>query len=166
MINAIIGPLAWPIDLHTLQNESEIGQDIRVYALEIDGHIATDILRFVTPSGRQIVYVPGDSEAFHVLDTPTDLHWWALQQLNEKAPRELFLQHFSLADRQSMAENISDLMNRLVSTWGHSDHSLVNQTSHAVTTDIFSWLRESVRHAMFAEADLALTSNGDLRKKL
>ncbi|MGE1176542.1 membrane-targeted effector domain-containing toxin [Pseudomonas sp. BW7P1] len=165
-INAIVGPLTWPIDLHTLQSESEIGQDIRAYALEIDGHIATDILRFVTPSGRQIVYVPGDSEVFHVLDTPTDLHWWALQQLNEKAPRELFLQHFSLADRQSMAENISDLMNRLVSTWGHSDHSLVNQTSRAVTTDIFSWLRESVRHAMFAEADLALTSNGDLRKKL
>lgn len=165
-ISAVIGPLTWPVSLHSLQTEFMPDPGLRVCALDIDGHVATDILRIVDSHGRQIVYVPGDSEAFHILDTPADLHWWALQQLNENAPRELFLKHFSLADRHSMTENISDLMNRLVSTWGHSDHHLINRNDHTVTADVFNWLRDCTRNAMFAEADLSLTSNGDLRKKL
>ncbi|WP_192562298.1 membrane-targeted effector domain-containing toxin [Pseudomonas gozinkensis] len=165
-ISAITGPLSWPVNLHTLQSESETGHGLRVCTLEIDGHVATNILRIIDSKGRQIVYVPGDSEAFHVLDTPADLHWWALQQLKESVPRERFLQHFPLADRQSMTENISDLVNRLVSTWSHGDHHLINPNDRVLTGDAFTWLRNSTRDAMFAEADLSLTSNGDLRKKL
>lgn len=74
--------------------------------------------------------------------------------------------HFPLAERHAITENITDLMNRLVSTWGHADHHLINQKDQSVTGDAFSWLRDSTRSAMFAEADLSLTSNGDLRKKL
>ncbi|MCX2544542.1 membrane-targeted effector domain-containing toxin [Pseudomonas sp. COW5] len=165
-VSAVIGPLTWPVSLDTLQAQFLPGHGPRVCALDIAGHVASDILRIVDSHGRQIIYVPGDSEAFHVLETSTDLHWWALQQLNENAPRALFLKHFPLADRHSMTENISDLMNRLVSTWGHSDHHLINQNDLAITTDAFDWLRDTTRNAMFAEADLSLTSNGDLRKKL
>lgn len=165
-ISAVIGPLTWPVSLHSLQTEFIPGHGLRVCALDIDGRTATDILRIIDSSGRQILYVPGDNQPFHVLDTPTDMHWWALQQLNEKAPRELFLNHFSLADRHWMSEHISDLMNRLVSTWGHSDHHLINRNDHTVTVDAFSWLRDCTHNAMFDEADLSLISNGDLRKKL
>ncbi|MFM9381786.1 membrane-targeted effector domain-containing toxin [Pseudomonas sp. UV AK001] len=166
MIHAFAGPLTWPVNLHTLQAETSPSDAVQMRTLDIDGRMATDILRIIDSDGRQIIYVPGDIQSFHVLDTPTDMHWWILQQLNENAPRELFLKHFSLADRHWMTENISDLMNRLVSTWGHSDHSLINRTDRPVTTDAFSWLRDSIRDAMSAEADLSLTSNGDLRKKL
>lgn len=166
VVNAVIGPLTWPVDLHTLQTETGGVHGAQVYTLDIAGHVATDILRIIDSKGRHIVYVPGDTQAFHVLNTPCKLHWWALQQLNENAPRELFLKHFPLADRHSMTENISDLMNRLVATWGHGDHHLINQNEQAVSEDAFSWLRDSTRNAMFAEADLSLTSNGDLRKKL
>ncbi|WP_077047831.1 membrane-targeted effector domain-containing toxin [Pseudomonas sp. KK4] len=162
-ISAVIGPLTWPITLHTLQTEATSSQ---VYALDIAGHAATDILRIGDPKGRQILYVPGDTQVFHVLETAGDLHWWVLQQLNEKGPRELFLKHFPLADRQQISEGISDLMNRLVNTWGQSDHHLVNQNDQAVIGDAFSWLREGARTAMFAEADLSLTSKSELLKKL
>jgi hypothetical protein len=165
-INAVIGPLTWPINLPALQAETPVSHDAQVFALNIDGRTATDTLCIVESNGRQIIYVPGDSQPFHVLDTPTDMHWWVLQQLNENAPRELFLKHFSLADRHWMTENISDLMNRLVSTWGHSDHHLINHNPRTITTDAFSWLRDSTHNAMLVEADLSLTSNGDLRKKL
>ncbi|WP_323150659.1 membrane-targeted effector domain-containing toxin [Pseudomonas glycinae] len=165
-ISAVIGPLSWPVSLPSLQAEFMPGHGLRVCALDIDGRVATDILRIIDSTGRQILYVPGDNQPFHVLDTPADLHWWALQQLNEKAPRELFLKHFSLADRHWMTEHISDLMNRLVSTWGHSDHHLINRNDHTVTVDAFSWLRDCAHSAMLAEADLSLTSNADLRKKL
>ncbi|HJR29549.1 MAG TPA: membrane-targeted effector domain-containing toxin [Pseudomonas sp.] len=165
-VSAVIGPLTWPVSLKMLQSESSVGQGLQVCALDIDGHVTMNILRIVDPKGRQILYVPGDNEAFHVLETPSDMHWWALQQMNEKAPRQQFLQHFPLADRHQITENITDLMNRLVSTWGHSDHHLINQKNQAVTGDAFNWLRDSTRTAMFSEADLSLTSNGDLRKKL
>lgn len=165
-VNAVIGPLTWPVSLAMLQSESPAGQRLQVYSLDVDGHVATNILRIVDTKGRQILYVPGDNETFHVLETATDMHWWVLQKMNEKAPRSQFLEHFPLADRQQITENVTDLMNRLVSTWGHSDHHLINQKSQAVTGDAFNWLRDSTRTAMYDEADLSLTSNGDLRKKL
>lgn len=165
-LNAVIGPLTWPVSLAMLQSGSPAGQGLQVYTLDVDGHVATNILRIVDAKGRQILYVPGDNEAFHVLETTTDMHWWVLQKMNEKAPRAQFLEHFPLTDRQQITEKISDLMNRLVSTWGHSDHHLINQKNQAVTGDAFNWLRDSTRTSMFDEADLSLTSNGDLRKKL
>ncbi|AWY42976.1 toxin [Pseudomonas putida] len=165
-VNAAFGPLRWPVSLAVLQSESSGSPGLQVRVLDIDGHVATNILRIVDDKGRQILYVPGDPHTFQVMATPGDLHWWVLQQLNEKAPRTQFLEHFPLADRHQITENITDLMNRLVSTWGYSDHHLINQKNQAVTGDAFTWLRDSTRAAMFAEADLSLTSNGDLRKKL
>lgn len=165
-ISAVIGPLTWPVNLAMLQAESSVGQGLHVYTLDVADYLTTNILRIVDAKGRQILYVPGDIEAFHVLETPTDMHWWILQQMNEKAPRAQFLEHFPLSERQQITENITDLMNRLVSTWGHSDHHLINQKNQAITADAFTWLRDSTRTAMLAEADLSLTSNGDLRKKL
>lgn len=165
-LNAVIGPLTWPVSLAMLQSESPAGQGSQVHTLDVDGHVTTNFLRILDAKGRQILYVPGENQAFHVLETTTDMHWWILQKMNGKAPRAQFLEHFPLADRQQITENITDLMNRLVSTWGHSDHHLINQNNQAVTGDAFSWLRDSTRTAMFAEADLSLTSNADLRKKL
>ncbi|MHC8383453.1 membrane-targeted effector domain-containing toxin [Pseudomonas sp. LB3P14] len=164
--SAVIGPLSWPVSLQMLQSENPAGHGLNVGALDIDGHVATNILRIIDLKGRQILYTPGETESFHVLQTPTDVHWWFLQQMNEKAPRQLFLSHFPLADRHDINENITDLMNRLVSTWGHSDHHMINQKDQHVTNDAFSWVRDTTQAAMSAEADLSLTSNGDLRKKL
>nr|WP_224791340.1 membrane-targeted effector domain-containing toxin [Pseudomonas fluorescens] len=166
VVSAVIGPLSWPVSLHMLQSETPAGHGLRVCALDIDAHVATNILRITDLNGRQIIYTPGETESFHVLQTPTDVHWWFLQQLNEKAPRQLFLSHFALADRHDINQNITDLMNRLVSTWGHADHHMLNQIDQRVTNDAFSWMRDATQAAMSAEADLSLTSNGDLRKKL
>lgn len=166
VISAVIGPLSWPVSLHMLQSEHPTGAGLHVGALDIDGHEATNILRIIDPQGRQILYSPGENAPFHVLQTPADLHWWVLMQMNKQAPRQLFLSHFPLADRHAIETNITDLMNRLVSTWGHSDHHLINQQDQSLTNDAFSWMRDSTRAAMSAEADLSLTSNGDLRKKL
>ncbi|UVK97790.1 membrane-targeted effector domain-containing toxin [Pseudomonas sp. B21-048] len=162
--NAVIGPITWPVNLQLLQAQHPCADNVR--ALDVDGYVATNILRFVAPKGRQIVYLPGETVAFKVLETATDMHYWILLQMNKDAARQAFMTHFSLADRQTIAENITDLMNRLVSTWGKYDHHLINKTNRIISSDAFSWLRDSTKAAMFAEADLSLTSNGDLRKKL
>jgi hypothetical protein len=162
--NEVFGPISWPVSLQLLQAEHHGTDSTRT--LDVAGYVSTDILRFVAPKGRQIVYLPGDIDAFQVLETATDMHYWMLQRMNKEEARQAFMSHFSLADRQSIAENITDLMNRLVSTWGKYDHHLINQENQVIRGDAFSWLRDSTEAAMFAEAALTLTSNGDLRKKL
>ncbi|WP_448091075.1 membrane-targeted effector domain-containing toxin [Pseudomonas azerbaijanoccidentalis] len=161
---AVMGPVTWPVSLEFLQTHQPCSDKVRT--LDFDGHIANNVLRFVAPKGRQIVYLPGETNAFQTLKSPIDMHYWLLQQMNKEDKRHGFMAHFSLSDRQDVAENITDLMNRLVSTWGKYDHSLINQHNEAIKGDAFSWLSDSTQTAMFSEADLSLTSNGDLRKKL
>lgn len=164
-VNAVMGPITWPISLQQLQSEHPDTQ-LRVRALDIDGYVATNILRIVVPKGRQIVYLPGETNAFQVLETITDMHFWMFQRMNTEDARQTFLTHFPLADRQKIAENLTDIMNRLVRTWGKYDHHMINQKNQVVQGDAFSWLCDANKDAMFAEAELSLTSNGDLRKKL
>lgn len=162
--HAVIGSITWPVSLQLLQSQHPCADSVRT--LDVDGYVANNILRFVAPKGRQIVYLPGETEAFQVLETAMDMHYWMLQRMNTEEARQAFMTHFSLADRQAIAKNITDIMNRLVSTWGKYDHHLINQKNQAVTGDAFNWLSDSTKAAMFAEAELSLTSNGDLRKKL
>jgi hypothetical protein len=164
LVDSVVGPVSWPVTLSMLQASHTPTGD--VCAFDVDGHVATQLLRIVDPGGRQIIYLPSEAEAFVVKETPADLHWWVLDQLNDAKRRATFLEHFALADRQHMSENLPDLMNRLVGTWGRADHHLINRTNQVLSDDAFSWLRDSTRQAMFAEAHLSLTSNGDLRKKL
>jgi hypothetical protein len=162
--HAVMGPITWPISLQFLQSAHSGSESVR--ALDVDGYVASNILRFVAPKGRQIVYRPGEIEAFKVLETAVDMHWWMLQRMNKEDDRQAFMAHFSLADRQKVSENITDIMNRMVSTWGKYDHHMINQKNQPITGDAFNWLKTSTQRALFAEAELSLTSNGDLRKKL
>lgn len=162
--NAVIGSLTWPVSLPMLQAQHPCTGSVRT--LDVAGYVAINALRFVAAKGRQIVYLPGEADAFQVLETATDMHYWMLLKMNKAPARRAFMTHFSLADRQAIAENISDILNPLVSTWSQYDHHLINQKNQPVTGDAFTWLRDSTKDAMFAEAALSLTSNGDLRKKL
>ena len=164
IVGSVIGPVTWPVTLPMLQALHPVGAEVR--ALDLDGHVASNTLRLVEDSGRQTLYLPGEARAFLLMDNEADLHWWILEQMNSEDKRTAFLKHFSLADRNQMSENLTDLMNRLVSTWGHSDHQMINRSNVAITGDAFTWLSESTRMSMAAEAHLALTSNSDLRKKL
>ncbi|MCF4995955.1 toxin [Pseudomonas syringae] len=164
IVDTVIGPFNWPVTLQMLRSSHSVSGNVRT--VDIAGHTATRLLRFVMPSGRQIIYLPGEVTAFQVLETEADMHWWMLQRMNDATQRRTFLSHFSLNDCHQIEQNITDLMNRLVSDWGRTNHRMINQTNTAVSNDAFTWLRDSTRHTMFAEAELSLTSNADLRKKL
>ena len=166
VVQAVAGPLSWPIDLQALRASTGPLDGAQVCALDIDGHVATDILRIVLPTGRQVVYVPGEAQAFRVFEHPGDLHWWALGQLDNDHARAVVMAHFALDDREAVKDNLTDLMNRLTQTWGKSDHHLLNRKNLVIKGDAFQWLSEQARATMYAEAATSLTSNGDLRKKL
>lgn len=164
VVDSVIGPVTWPVTLPMLQALHPVGAEVR--ALDLDAHVASNALRLVEDSGRQTLYLPGEAQTFLLMENEADLHWWMLEQMNSEDKRTAFLKHFPLADRNHLTENLTDLMNRLVSTWGHSDHQMINRSNVAISGDAFTWLSESTRTAMVAEAHLVLTSNSQLRKKL
>ncbi|WP_223436575.1 MULTISPECIES: membrane-targeted effector domain-containing toxin [unclassified Pseudomonas] len=166
VIRAVIGGASWPITLATLKAQTATPADLRVCALDVAGHVATDILRIVKPNGRQITYVPGAAEPFHVHPTLTDMHWWMLLQMNEEHPRTEFMTHFPLSVRKEVHDNITPLMNQLVGTWGKYDHHLINQKDITISGDVFTWQSRAVQRTMLEEADLTLVSNGQMRKQL
>jgi hypothetical protein len=166
VVRAVVSEPVWPITLATLQAESAAPTGITMCALDVAGHVATDILRIVTGNGRQITYVPGAPQAFHVHPTPTDMHWWMLLQMNEEQARSEFMTHFPLSVRKEVHDNITPLMNQLVGTWGKYDHHLINQKNITISGDAFIWQSRAVQSAMLEEADLTLVSNGQMRKQL
>lgn len=166
VVRAAVGDVSWPITLATLQAQTSSPPDLRVCALDVAGHVATDILRIVDRNGRQITYVPGAVEAFHVHPTLTDMHWWMLLQMNEEQPRTEFMTHFPLPVRQEVHDNITPLMNQLVGTWGKYDHHLINQKNITISGDAFTWQSRAVQSTMLEEADLTLVTNGQMRKQL
>jgi hypothetical protein len=166
VVRAVVGEASWPITLATLQAQTSSPSDLRVCTLDVAGHVATDILRIVDRNGRQITYVPGAAEAFHVHPTLTDMHWWMLLQMNEEQPRTEFMTHFPLPVRQEVHDNITPLMNQLVGTWGKYDHHLINQKDITISGDAFTWQSRAVQSTMLEEADLTLVTNGQMRKQL
>ncbi|MGL6241735.1 membrane-targeted effector domain-containing toxin [Pseudomonas sp.] len=166
VVRAVVGDGSWPITLASLQAQTSSPSGLRVCALDVAGHVATDILRIVSLDGRQITYVPGAVEPFQVHPTPTDMHWWMLLQMNEEQPRTEFMTHFPLPVRQDVHDNITPLMNQLVGTWGQYDHHLINQKDITISGDAFTWQSRAVQRTMLEEADLTLVTNGQMRKQL
>jgi len=70
VLQALASNLSWPPSLSNLQAKATSADGLRVAALDIGGHIATDILRIIDGDGRQILYVPGESQAFYGFETP------------------------------------------------------------------------------------------------
>lgn len=166
VIKATCSPLTWPVSLATLRSETPTDAGLKVCKLSIADYVAIDILCIGDPAGRQIIYVPGDDEAFHTCETPRDLHWWVLIRMNDKASRTALLMHFQLSDRQAINDEITPLMNRMVGAWGKADYNQVNRRCRVIQGDAFSALRDSTREALLAEAEISLTSNGQMRQQL
>lgn len=168
LLKAVASDITWPVSLVFLQRETLITDGLRVSALNIGGYSATDILCITDSNGVQILYTPGELDCFHVFATESDLHWWLLMQNNHAENRARFMAHFPLAAQQQDDGNIglNAMIDLLYSTWGKSDHHLINQNTAAITGDAFSWLRDSVKARMHSDADLSLHSNGELRKKM
>ncbi|TVT85262.1 membrane-targeted effector domain-containing toxin [Pseudomonas sp. H3(2019)] len=168
VIKAVAGNVTWPISRSMLEAQASVDAQLRVCALDIGGYTATDILCITDRNGVQILYTPGEIDGFHIFASPSDLHWWLLGQNNHAQNRARFMAHFPLAAQQQDDDNVglNAMIDLLYSTWGRSDHHLINQKAEPITGDAFSWLRDSVKARMASDADLSLHSNGDLREKM
>ena len=154
--------------LATLQASAPASAEASVWTFDVIGYEASDILRIVTAGGRQILYTPGEVQAFHAFATSEDLHGWLLSQNNRPERRARFMGHFPLSAHGEADSNIGLFhgLDVLYTTWGAAHPGVINQHSQPVSGDPFAHLRDAIRARMFADADLALHSNGDLRKQM
>jgi hypothetical protein len=168
VLKAVAGNITWPISQDMLKAEAPAIKGLRVAPLYIGNYRACDILRIIDRQGRQILYTPGETDAFHVFETSHDLHWWLLCQNNHPDNRARFMAHFPLSAQQQDGDNVglNHTLDLLYSTWGKYDSSLFDQDAPDIEVDAFSWIRDSVMERMFSDAELSLRSNGDLREKM
>ncbi|SEN63330.1 C-terminal region of Pasteurella multocida toxin residues 569-1285 [Pseudomonas sp. ok272] len=168
VLKAVAGNISWPITLDMLKAQAPAVEGLRVTPLYLGDYRASDILRIIDPQGRQILYTPGEQDAFHVFDSAHDLHWWLLGQNNHPDNRARFMAHFPLSAQQQDKDNVglNHVIDLLYATWGHHDRSLFDQRTPDLGVDAFTYLRDSTRDRMFSDADLSLRSNGDLREKM
>ncbi len=169
LMGAIGVDLSQPLTLTTLQAQaSSKPGTAEVCSFDVVGYTASDILRFVTAGGRQILYTPGEEQVFHPFDTPDDLHWWLLLQNNRAENRLRFMSHFPQSGHAENGSNIGlhNSLDLLFSTWGTHELSVINRSSQRLQTDPFSHLRDSAMARMFDDANTSLHSNADLRKQM
>ncbi|AZF07197.1 membrane-targeted effector domain-containing toxin [Pseudomonas sp. R5-89-07] len=57
-------------------------------------------------------------------------------------------------------------IDQVFATWGHAESTVLNQQPQAISSDVFSWLRDSVQARTRADAEFSLHANGELRKKM
>lgn len=107
VIKAVAGNVSWPVTLDMLQADAPAVEGLRICKLEIGEFFATDILRIIDRSGRQIIYVPGEIWGFHAFETPRDLHWWLLSLAKDTAGRQRLMSHFQLADHEITQDNVN-----------------------------------------------------------
>jgi len=170
VVYAVAGEIQWPVDLHALTRDISIANPhgLKVCAFDIGGHVASDILRIVDADGYQYLYVPGDGVAFHVFETWKDLYWWVMNQTNEAENRARFLSHFprELQDEEKDGHSgLNHMLDLLFYGWGNHAKP-VNQKDIALTQDPFTFLTQSMKARMEADAEFCLRSNAQIRKQM
>lgn len=168
LLNAVAANVHAPFQLSMLTDVASVPTGLRVTAFDIGGHQASDILRVVTSTGRQIIYIPGETFAFQAFDTPEHLRQWLVNTTTKTADRARFLTHFPLALRHENDPDagLDHLMDLLPSHADISASGLLNQLDQDLGIDAFTWLRDAARDRMNADADFSLRSNGDLREQM
>lgn len=164
LINALAGDFQVPVQLSMLRSAAGKPAGVRVTAFDIGGYEASDILRIATPQGRQMLYIPGDTDAIHVFDDQTKLKEWLVSETAKVDDRARLLSHFPLSLRHESGSDAG--LDNLMDLLPAAGASLINKNDRDLGTDAFTWLRDKARQRMNADADLYLRSNADLRKQM
>lgn len=167
LIKAVAGDIDWPVSLQALKAKHTPTAELQVHAFDICGHQASDILRIKDDAGRQYLYLPGETDAFHVFETDQDLYWWVLSQTNMAANRARFLTHFPLAENlEDDGGQLNHVLDQLFYGWGATHGPALVQNHQALTQDAFQHLADKTRQRMYADMNLSMHTNGDLRKQM
>ncbi|GAB7530820.1 hypothetical protein PS3A_32310 [Pseudomonas sp. 3A(2025)] len=164
------------------QNDNELYPEahtglhaISVRSFDVAGIESGQIMRLVEANGRQTLYVPGMTPAFHVCESERELYGWVRRQLADEASRKgfeaLFLRSPQAREEHGVA--LAAALDRIRDQAFGADRNhidtatlpLFNQKDQVIVGDVFEHLRSLARQEMQALAH-ELASNASLRKQM
>lgn len=139
---AVIGVLSSPMTLSQLQGAPLVEPGVSVRTLDLGGHRASGMFRIVRGT-RQILYSPGLSPSFQVIENAEDARGWVRRHTATVQAQAAFQALFG----QGVGAN---------------DH--LNLLDQPIEGGVFAFARQAAQQEMSRQA-AALTSNATLRKQ-
>ncbi len=154
------------MSLSTLRARAAVPKGFSWRSFDIGEYLAHDIVRLVEPGGSQILYVPGEAQAFHCFESDLQLRAWVLDRCSSASSRTAFTLHFFPS--QSAKDHDGGGFDRWIgqlqrNEW--SEQKVINRLDRVIRADVFEHLGDLARRNMKVQAR-ELTSNASLRKQI
>lgn len=176
---ALAGEHDGAVTLHYLRQSTLPAHGVSLYAFSIGERISSDILRIVFADGHQLLYVPGQLQAFHLFASDRELHAWVLANTVEPLQKARLMSHFPLAEHQPSAAHkaldflshfavidLGGLLEVMRRQWNAAEIGGVDKPDTPLHIDAFSHLSQAAQQRMTDDAQFALHSNWDIRKDM
>jgi hypothetical protein len=168
LMKAAAPDMALPQQTTDLENALVAGT--KVLSFDINGYRSNDILRFVTPNGGELLYLPGEKPALLSFKDPAALDQWVLQQSRDPTKVIALEQHFALRDRQqgifgALSANGVDASLKKISTGDMAaNDSHINTLNYPIAGDVFGFMASQTRERINNDADTEMKSNAEVYK--
>lgn len=159
-----------PMQVPITEAERALAAGTKVLSFDINGYRSNDILRFVTPNGAELLYLPGETPALLSFKDRAAVEQWVHEQSKDPAKTVALEQHFALRDRQqgifgSLSVNGVDGSLKKISTGDMAANaSHINTLNYPIAGDVFSLMASQTRQRINQDADTEMKSNAEVYK--
>lgn len=160
--------LKTPLTVAGLGLPSPAQGQVGLYTLTLGTFTAQDVLRLVSPQGRQVLYLPGETPSLRAFDDTSALYAWLQQRLADAAGRQSMLKHFtafSLLSRDQL-DALETVFDHLRGDTLHAHRDGLLAHAERIEGDGFYHLRDKARAQMQYQAQTQLQTNAHLRAQL
>ncbi|MBN2978398.1 hypothetical protein BFW88_13470 [Pseudomonas fluorescens] len=181
-----------PLTVEQLKAQAPVEGVVLTHAFDINGRVASDILRFTADDGSyrqlrgrkdgvQVLYVPGQRPAFLRFDSLEKMDDWVAGQGKDIDKRKALESHFTLRDRQDddlgFWSDVKSFItgdsqsNKGVDTglaylgngnWDSIEGAAIDSANVRIYGDVFSVIKEATRHRMNSDAGVMIKSDKEV----
>lgn len=144
--------------------------DSKVLGFDINGYVASDILRFVSRDGSEVLYVPGATPALLKFNDRVALNRWVAEQGKDPAKAMALAQHFSLKDRQQgifgalSVNGVDSALQKIGAGTMAANGNHINSRNYPIAEDVFSVMARQTRERIASDTDTEMKSNAEVYK--
>ncbi|MBX8529906.1 hypothetical protein K5D32_09560 [Pseudomonas cichorii] len=165
----VIGQLQPVMTFETLRAGVTPRAGLTLRTFDIGGYACTESFRIIDGTGQQFLYLPGDTNAFHVFASDKALYEWVQERLLDTSPAAAIFKQFfirSAERRQLYAGDFDEHARQILDTPWVAGQTLINSSDFAIKGDVFAYLRGLAREQMRGDSQILLTSDTRLRRPI
>ncbi|WP_367714415.1 DUF6543 domain-containing protein (plasmid) [Nitratireductor sp. GISD-1A_MAKvit] len=144
---------------------TETNHDVKTLTFDINGYPASDIVRFVGPKGRTVLYIPGETPAFHEFENSKALELWVRREAGTPEKRARLEHHFSLYDLQDGLW-YTGVENGLKKLGANQWLTGINSSSLPYSADPFADIVENMQRRSLSDADTLIKSDSEVTRDI